>query len=401
MTDLLLRLFVKHASDTSDPAVRAGYGRLAGVTGIVCNLLLFALKLLAGTISGSVSITADAVNNLSDASGSIVTLVGFKLASRPADDEHPYGHARMEYLSGLAVAVLILVIGVELVKSSVGKILHPEAVEFSALIVVILVCSILVKLWMAVFNRKLGRRIGSAALTAAAADSRNDVISTGAVLLACIVGQLTGLKIDGYVGLLVALFILWSGVGIAKDTIDPLIGAKPDESLVHAIAYLMTSHPSILGIHDLMVHDYGPGRRFASVHAELDHRIDPLVAHEILDEIERQAKSDLHVDLVIHYDPVVTDDPELTRLHILVDDLLAEMDSRLKTHDFRMVPGGGHTNLIFDIAVPQDIKLTKQDIQSRLEEALRTREGKIYHTVITFDPIAFNQESCEHLPNGQ
>ena len=200
MTDLLLRLFVKHASDTSDPAVRAGYGRLAGVTGIVCNLLLFALKLLAGTISGSVSITADAVNNLSDASGSIVTLVGFKLASRPADDEHPYGHARMEYLSGLAVAVLILVIGVELVKSSVGKILHPEAVEFSALIVVILVCSILVKLWMAVFNRKLGRRIGSAALTAAAADSRNDVISTGAVLLACIVGQLTGLKIDGYVG---------------------------------------------------------------------------------------------------------------------------------------------------------------------------------------------------------
>ena len=189
MTDLLLRLFVKHASDTSDPAVRAGYGRLAGVTGIVCNLLLFALKLLAGTISGSVSITADAVNNLSDASGSIVTLVGFKLASRPADDEHPYGHARMEYLSGLAVAVLILVIGVELVKSSIGKILHPEAVEFSALIVVILVCSILVKLWMAVFNRKLGRRIGSAALTAAAADSRNDVISTGAVLLACIVGQ--------------------------------------------------------------------------------------------------------------------------------------------------------------------------------------------------------------------
>lgn len=328
MTDLLLRLFVKHASDTSDPAVRAGYGRLAGVTGIVCNLLLFALKLLAGTISGSVSITADAVNNLSDASGSIVTLVGFKLASRPADDEHPYGHARMEYLSGLAVAVLILVIGVELVKSSIGKILHPEAVEFSALIVVILVCSILVKLWMAVFNRKLGRRIGSAALTAAAADSRNDVISTGAVLLACIVGQLTGLKIDGYVGLLVALFILWSGVGIAKDTIDPLIGAKPDESLVHAIAYLMTSHPSILGIHDLMVHDYGPGRRFASVHAELDHRIDPLVAHEILDEIERQAKRDLHVDLVIHYDPIVTDDPEVTSVHTRVTQILRGIDPR-------------------------------------------------------------------------
>ena len=389
MTDLLLRLFVKHASDTSDPAVRAGYGRLAGVTGIVCNLLLFALKLLAGTISGSVSITADAVNNLSDASGSIVTLVGFKLASRPADNEHPYGHARMEYLSGLAVAVLILVIGVELVKSSVGKILHPEAVEFSALIVVILVCSILVKLWMAVFNRKLGRRIGSAALTAAAADSRNDVISTGAVLLACIVGQLTGLKIDGYVGLLVALFILWSGVGIAKDTIDPLIGAKPDESLVHAIAYLMTSHPSILGIHDLMVHDYGPGRRFASVHAELDHRIDPLVAHEILDEIERQAKRDLHVDLVIHYDPIVTDDAEVNEVRQRVEAIVTEIDPRLSFHDFRMVRGREHSNVIFDLVLPFDLRGQEHALRARIGEALHA-ENPRYRAVITFDSEAFN-----------
>lgn len=394
MTDLLLRLFVKHASDTSDPAVRAGYGRLAGVTGIVCNLLLFALKLLAGTISGSVSITADAANNLSDASGSIVTLVGFKLASRPADNEHPYGHARMEYLSGLAVAVLILVIGVELVKSSVGKILHPEAVEFSALIVVILVCSILVKLWMAVFNRKLGRRIGSAALTAAAADSRNDVISTGAVLLACIVGQLTGLKIDGYVGLLVALFILWSGVGIAKDTIDPLIGAKPDESLVHAIACLMTSHPNILGIHDLMVHDYGPGRRFASVHAELDHRIDPLVAHEILDEIERQAKSDLHVDLVIHYDPIVTDDPEVTAVHTRVTQILRGIDPRLSIHDFRMVSGPHHANVIFDMVIPAEYE--DKTAQLRREVEAQLQDGKkVYHLVITFDTAAFNKMTKE------
>ena len=360
----------------------------------VCNLLLFALKLLAGTISGSVSITADAVNNLSDASGSIVTLVGFKLASRPADDEHPYGHARMEYLSGLAVAVLILVIGVELVKSSVGKILHPEAVEFSALIVVILVCSILVKLWMAVFNRKLGRRIGSAALTAAAADSRNDVISTGAVLLACIVGQLTGLKIDGYVGLLVALFILWSGVGIAKDTIDPLIGAKPDESLVHAIACLMTSHPNILGIHDLMVHDYGPGRRFASVHAELDHRIDPLVAHEILDEIERQAKRDLHVDLVIHYDPIVTDDPEVTAVHTRVTQILRGIDPRLSIHDFRMVSGPHHANVIFDMVIPAEYE--DKTAQLRREVEAQLQDGKkVYHLVITFDTAAFNEMTKE------
>ena len=389
MTDLLLRLFVKHASDTSDPAVRAGYGRLAGVTGIVCNLLLFALKLLAGTISGSVSITADAVNNLSDASGSIVTLVGFKLASRPADNEHPYGHARMEYLSGLAVAVLILVIGVELVKSSVGKILHPEAVEFSALIVVILVFSILVKLWMAVFNRKLGRRIGSAALTAAAADSRNDVISTGAVLLACIVGQLTGLKIDGYVGLLVALFILWSGISIAKDTIDPLLGAAPDESLVHAIASEITGYGGILGIHDLMVHDYGPGRRFASAHAEVDYRMNILDAHELLDDIERDVRTKLHVDLVLHCDPIVTDDAERSALRDRVLSYLTEQDARLSIHDFRVVRGTGHTNVIFDLVVPFDLAGKTAELQRGLERAL-SADGQRYHAVITADAEAFN-----------
>ena len=376
MTDLLLRLFVKHASDTSDPAVRAGYGRLAGVTGIVCNLLLFALKLLAGTISGSVSITADAVNNLSDASGSIVTLVGFKLASRPADDEHPYGHARMEYLSGLAVAVLILVIGVELVKSSVGKILHPEAVEFSALIVVILVCSILVKLWMAVFNRKLGRRIGSAALTAAAADSRNDVISTGAVLLACIVGQLTGLKIDGYVGLLVALFILWSGVGIAKDTIDPLIGAKPDESLVHAIAYLMTSHPNILGIHDLMVHDYGPGRQFASAHVEMPVEADPMESHDLIDNIEQDFKNDDGLIVTLHYDPIVTDDPEVNDMRNWIDAQVKTIDARLSIHDLRTVPGPTHVNVLFDCVKPADSPLSDDDLRDRVGKLVVARYPK-------------------------
>ena len=384
MTDLLLRLFVKHASDTSDPAVRAGYGRLAGVTGIVCNLLLFALKLLAGTISGSVSITADAVNNLSDASGSIVTLVGFKLASRPADDEHPYGHARMEYLSGLAVAVLILVIGVELVKSSIGKILHPEAVEFSALIVVILVCSILVKLWMAVFNRKLGRRIGSAALTAAAADSRNDVISTGAVLLACIVGQLTGLKIDGYVGLLVALFILWSGWSAAKDTISPLLGEPASEELVQSISRLILSHEKILGIHDLMVHDYGPGQCFASVHAEMDSREDPLLCHDVLDDIERDALRELRVHLVIHYDPIVTDDAELNHMRTFVQETIRAIDPELTLHDFRMVRGAQHTNLIFDLVIPYSLVGKQAELKHRIDARVQQEDRK-YYTVITFD----------------
>ena len=375
MTDLLLRLFVKHASDTSDPAVRAGYGRLAGVTGIVCNLLLFALKLLAGTISGSVSITADDDNNMSDASGSIVTLVGIKLASRPADNEHPYGHARMEYLSGLAVAVLILVIGVELVKSSVGKILHPEAVEFSALIVVILVCSILVKLWMAVFNRKLGRRIGSAALTAAAADSRNDVISTGAVKLACIVGQLTGLKIDGYVGLLVALFILWSGVGIAKDTIDPLLGAKPDESLVHAIASLITSHPSILGIHDLMVHDYGPGHQFASLHVELPAEQDPLEAHDLIDNIERDFFKNDNLMVTIHYDPIVTSDAAVGVLRARLTEKLRQMDPELSLHDLRIVPGRTHTNVLFDLVLPAGYAGDKVELLTQLEQFIKEQDA--------------------------
>ena len=394
MTELLLRLFVKNHQNTADPAVRASYGRLAGLVGIVCNVLLFAGKLLAGTLSGSVSITADAVNNLSDASSSVVTLIGFKLASRPADEEHPYGHARMEYLSGLVVAAMILVIGVELVKSSFEKILHPTPVEFSALIIVVLVLSILMKLWMALFNRKLGQKIGSAALSATAADSRNDVIATGAVLLACVVGKLTGLRVDGYVGLLVALFIIWSGIGIAKDTIDPLLGAKPDEELVHAIAYTMTSHVNILGIHDLIVHDYGPGRRFACVHAEIYHRIDPLIAHELLDEIERQVKKELHVELVIHYDPIVTDDPEITAVRERLQAIIHDLDPRLSIHDFRMVSGHHHANVIFDMVIPADLESRTAELRRTIEERLQDGK-KTYHLVVTFDTAAFNEMTTE------
>jgi cation diffusion facilitator family transporter len=394
MTKFLLRLFFRRLPDPADPASRGKIGIFSGIVGIFCNLLLFTGKLIVGLASRSVSITADAMNNLSDATSSIVTLVGFRLAERPADEDHPYGHARYEYLSGLAVAALIVVIGFELARTSFEKILHPTPVEFSLPLVLVLAGSIGVKLWMYFFNRGLGKFIGSQTLMATAADSRNDVISTGAVLLACIVGQLTGLKIDGYVGLLVALFILWSGVGIAKDTIDPLIGAKPDESLVHAIAYLMTSHPNILGIHDLMVHDYGPGRRFASVHAELDHRIDPLVAHEILDEIERQAKRDLHVDLVIHYDPIVTDDPEVTAVHTRVTQILRGIDPRLSIHDFRMVSGPHHANVIFDMVIPAEYE--DKTAQLRREVEAQLQDGKkVYHLVITFDTAAFNEMTKE------
>lgn len=390
MTQLLLRLFVKDYDNTGNPKVRAAYGKLAGVVGIICNLLLFAGKLLAGILSGSVAITADAVNNLSDASSSLVTLLGFKLAERPADEEHPYGHARIEYLSGLAVAALILIIGVELAKNSFEKILHPEAVAFSVLTLCILIASILVKLWMALFCHTLGKRIDSTTLAATSADSRNDVISTAAVLLGCLLGHFFGLKIDGYIGLLVALFILWSGIGIAKDTISPLLGEQADPELVRHISDLILSHEKILGIHDLMVHDYGPGQCFASVHAEMAAADDPLTCHDIIDDIERDALRELHVHLVIHYDPIVTDDEELNQMRALVENEIKTIDPSLAMHDFRMVRGPGHTNLIFDLVIPFSMADQKATLKRRIDERVQF-ENKRYYTVITFDETAHNQ----------
>ena len=382
MTKLLLRLFIKDYQNTEDPAVRGACGKLAGIVGIVCNLLLFAGKLLAGTLSGSVSITADAVNNLSDASSSLVTLLGFKMAERPADAEHPYGHARMEYLSGLLVAILILIIGVELGKSSIQKILHPEAVEFSVLTLCILVGSILMKLWMCLFCRKLGKRIQSTTLEATAADSRNDVITTAAVLLGCLAGHFFHWRIDGWVGALVAVFILASGWSIAKETISPLLGKQADPELVQRISRLVLSHEKILGIHDLMVHDYGPGQCFASVHAEMHE--DPLMCHDILDDIERDAMRELRVHLVIHYDPIVTDDDELNHMRTLVQKELAAIDPRLSMHDFRMVRGAQHTNLIFDLAVPYSMSDKTAELKRRIDECVQFEDSK-YYTVITFD----------------
>lgn len=390
MSGLLLRLFVKDYRNTEDPKVRGAYGKLAGVVGIVCNLLLFAGKLIAGLLSGSVAITADAVNNLSDASSSLVTLLGFKLAERPADEEHPYGHARLEYLSGLAVAALILVIGVELGKSSIEKIINPETVLFSWLTLAILIGSILVKLWMALFCYKLGKKIDSATLTATAMDSRNDVISTSAVLLGCLVGHFFGLQIDGYIGTLVALFIIWSGCGIAKETISPLLGKQADAELVKSISDLIMSHEKILGIHDLMVHDYGPGQCFASVHAEMDSRDNPLDCHDIIDDIERDALRELRVHLVIHYDPIVTDDEELNQMRALVSAELKQIDPQLTMHDFRMVRGPGHTNLIFDLVIPYSMENRKKELKERIDERVQF-EDKRYYTVITFDEAVHNR----------
>lgn len=390
MTKLLLKLFVPRYADGEDPLVRSAVGTLSGSVGIAANFLLFAAKLLAGLLTGSVSITADAMNNLSDASGSVLTLVGFRLAGKPADAHHPYGHARFEYLSGLAVAAMILLIGFELAQTSLGKILHPEAITFSGAALGILLLSIAVKLWLRHFNQKLGEHIRSTALLAAAVDSRNDCLSTLAVLAAALVEHFWNLRADGVMGLGVAVFILGSGWKLARQTISPLLGEGADPELRQRIVDYVQKNPYVLGYHDLMVHDYGPGRQYASLHVEMDYREDPLICHERIDDMEYECLRSHGIHLVIHYDPVVTNDPELERMLVVVTSILRVRDARISIHDFRMVPGSGHTNLIFDVALPVQLQGQEKEIQTALEAALNELGKGVYHTVITFDLSAFN-----------
>ncbi|MBS6723114.1 MAG: cation transporter [Clostridiales bacterium] len=387
MTSLLLRLFVKDYENTESVAVHSAIGRLAGFTGIICNLLLFLGKLTVGWLANSVSIIADAINNLSDASSSVVTLLGFKMAQQPADAEHPYGHARYEYLSGLVVAALILIIGFDLAKSSFQKILHPEAVEFSAATFVVLVLSIAVKLWMAGFFRSLGNRIHSTTLQATSVDSRNDVVASTAVLLGCAAGYFFHVNIDGIIGLAVAVFILYSGVDIARETISPLLGKQADPELIDRITQLVLSHEKILGIHDLLVHDYGPGQCFATVHAELSAEEDPLECHDIIDDIERDALEQMNVHLVIHYDPVVLNDEEWNTMREIMDEIIVEVDSKLSMHDFRVVRSSKKTKLMFDLAVPYSMRSRHREIKAQID-ALLAERGKDYKTVISFDETA-------------
>lgn len=391
MTNLLLKLFVPGSAETENGAVRQAVGSLSGGVGIAVNSLLFLGKFLVGLASGSVSITADALNNLSDASGSILTLVGFRLAGKPADEHHPYGHARFEYLSGLAVAAMIMLIGFELGQTSVEKILHPAPVVFSGVTAAVLAASILFKLWLSRFNRQLGEKIQSTALLATAADSRNDCISTSAVLIASVIEHWLDWRVDGIMGLGVALFILRSGWGLAKETISPLLGESAAPELRRKIVDYVEVCPKVLGFHDLMVHDYGPGRQFASLHVEMDYREDPLVCHELIDDMERECLRNHGIHLVIHYDPVVTDDPELTALKTQVSGLLKNRDSRLTLHDFRMVPGRKHMNLVFDVALPGDLAGQEERLIQEIEQAMN-REGEMtYHIRITFDNADFSQ----------
>ena len=380
----LVRLFIKDCDNVTDPAVRERYGILSGAVGIALNLLLSAGKLFAGLMTGSISITADAFNNLSDAGSSVVTLVGFKLAGQKADDGHPFGHGRMEYLAGLLVSLMILLVGVELGRSSIGKILRPEAVDFSLVSTGILAASILVKLWMGQFNRGLGRKIGSAAMAATAADSLSDAVATAAVLAGTLVNRFAHVNIDGWVGLAVAVFILRSGWGAAKDTINPLLGESPDPELVKQLRELVLSHPQVVGMHDLIIHDYGPGRRLCSFHAEVPQDADILDAHDAIDHIEREIKEKFGIETTVHMDPIATADEKVNQLRRQVADLARVVEPEMTIHDFRVVRGPTHTNVIFDAVVPHKCRLTDEEVLQRLRRAVSALDPT-YQAVIQID----------------
>lgn len=386
MTNLLLRLFIKEKGDTSSPAVRSRYGTLSGAVGIFLNLLLFLGKLLAGMISGSIAITADALNNLSDAGSSIVTLAGFRMAGRKPDLEHPFGHGRIEYISGLIVAFVILMMGYELLTSSIDKIRFPEAISFSVLPSVILCVSILVKLWMSVFNKTLAQKIHSAAMEAAAADSRSDALATTGVLIGSFIGGYFHLPIDGWLGLLVSVLILKTGLEAARDTISPLLGQPPEPEFVRQIEEITTAHEEIIGIHDLIVHNYGPGRIMVSLHAEVPGNEDLFYLHDLIDNIERELGEKLSCTVTIHMDPVDVHNPMLSGLKEQAKAAAQQLDARCSVHDVRVVTGPSHTNLIFDVVVPHGLELTDTEIRKRIcAEIPRLHEEPPMYAVINID----------------
>lgn len=363
---------------------RQAVGMRASVVGIALNTLLCAAKAAIGLAAGSISIVADAVNNLSDAASNIISLLGFKLASKPADAGHPYGHGRYEYLAGLSVAVLVLVVGVELARGSVDKLMNPAPVEYSAVLVAVLLLSIAVKLWMMLFNAQVGKEIDSGVLAAASVDSRNDVITTAAVLAAAGVSYFTGFELDGWVGLAVAAFILWSGVELVRDAVDPLLGKPADPETIKLIENKMLSHKGILGIHDLIVHDYGPGRVFASIHAEVDSSVDILTSHELIDAIEQDFLKNEGLAVVIHLDPIVTSDARVSKLRKWISEDVAQIDPRLSIHDLRIVPGENRTNVIFDCYEPYAVEIGEDELKTMISQHVSEKFPQ-YFCVIKID----------------
>lgn len=384
MTNLLIRLFIKDYQNTSSFRVRERYGKFASIMGIVSNLLLFLIKIISGLLFNSISIIADAINNLSDSGSSIITLVGFKLSGKPADANHPYGHERMEYISGLVVSFIILALGLQLIVSSVGKIFSPQVTRFSMISVFVLVISIMIKLWQSMFYRKIGKKINSTTLIATSIDSRNDIIATTAVLIAAIITHLIGYNLDGYMGVVVALFIIISGISLVKETISPLLGTAPTKELVDKIYEKILSYDGIIGLHDLTVHSYGEGQCFASVHCEVSAENDILVSHDIIDNIERDFLKEEGINLVIHLDPVITNDPKTNRLRAEVEYILENLSPQIGMHDFRVVWGVTHSNLIFDVVVPFDFQWSDDELIKLISDRIH-RLNPNYYSVIAVD----------------
>lgn len=384
MTELLVKTFVKDYQNTEEAKVRTAYGVLASLVGIVCNLLLFGGKLAVGLVLHSVSVMADAFNNLSDAGSSIMSLVGFKMAAKAADEDHPFGHGRMEYISGLVISFIIMMMSIELGKSSFSKIFAHDKLAFSVMTFVILGCSVAVKLWMWYFYRKLGKKINSTSLFASAADSLSDCAATGAVMLAMVFSAFTGINIDGYMGVLVALFIFRSGFMTCKDSVSPLLGSKPDKEFVQDIVDTATSFPEIIGIHDLLIHDYGVGNTVISFHAEVPCEMDFMAAHELIDDLEDSMKEKYHCAVSIHMDPVADHDEQTIETKKIVTDVVKSIDQCLSIHDFRMTKGENRENLIFDVVVPFDFRLSDSEVKAKISKRLTEFDGR-YNAVINVD----------------
>lgn len=384
MTELLIKLFVKDNKNTKDPKVRGAYGKLSGAVGIAINLILCISKFLAGVMTGSITVTADAVNNLSDAGSSIITLFGFKLSEKPADKEHPYGHGRIEYISALTVSIFVIIMGVELLKSSVSKIRTPEAVEFSTVAIVVLVLSILGKLWLALFNWKLGKKINSTATKAVVTDSLSDTASTFVALVSLIISHKTGFNCDGYFGAAVSVLILWSGISLVKETLAPLLGQPPEKEFYEEIEKEIMSYDGIVGVHDLIIHDYGPSRLFASAHAEVPSDVDIMQSHDTVDLIEREIQKKYGMLISIHLDPIVVDDERINELREITQNAVREINPNFSIHDFRVVDGTTHTNLIFDVVLTYDEKRSSAEITRLISEKLSKIDERLF-CVITVD----------------
>ena len=384
MISLLVKLFYGEMDMSDEKAVRRAYGTACSGAGIGFNVLLFAGKLIAGMLSGSVAIVSDAFNNLSDAGSSIISLVGFKLSNKKSDPQHPFGHGRLEYISGLCVSFLIILMGVELGKASIEKIIEPAQVKFSLLTAAILAASILVKLYMALYNSRVGKRLNAVTMKAMAKDSLSDAVATSVVLMSMIVAKLADIAIDGYCGVVVAAFILFTGITAARDTISPLLGQKPDSEFIEEVMRIVNAHKEIIGTHDLVVHDYGPGRLMITLHAEVDADMDILVAHDAVDNIENELREKLGCSAVVHMDPIVTDDVEVNATREEIKRVVSNIDSRMTIHDFRMVPGPTHTNVIFDVAVPFDIDMDDDELRKILGARIRDVDSKL-NAVIEID----------------